>query len=102
MLKLASFRARAIPFSIDFALAGGLFTCLMLGAIAITKYVPALRDWDAGNQVHIEHALAYGTSALEPGFGFLRYFMHPNRQTVHGRIAETIMVEQPGRLSRDE
>jgi uncharacterized RDD family membrane protein YckC len=43
----------------------------------------------------IERALGYGASVLEGGFGFLQYFIHPNRQTVHDRIAETIVVAQP-------
>jgi uncharacterized RDD family membrane protein YckC len=41
-----------------------------------------------------ERALGYGASALEFGFGFLQYFIHPNRRTVHDRIAETIMVQE--------
>ncbi len=40
----------------------------------------------------IERALGYGASALEFGFGFLQYFIHPNRRTVHDRMAETIVV----------
>jgi len=40
----------------------------------------------------LERALGYGASTLELGFGFLQYFIHPNRQTVHDRIAETIVV----------
>jgi uncharacterized RDD family membrane protein YckC len=40
----------------------------------------------------IERALGYGASALEFGFGFIQYFIHPNRRTVHDRIAETIVV----------
>jgi uncharacterized RDD family membrane protein YckC len=40
----------------------------------------------------IERALGYAASSLEAGFGFLQYFTHPNRQTVHDRIAETIVV----------
>lgn len=40
----------------------------------------------------IERALGYAASSLEAGFGFLQYFKHPNRQTVHDRIAETIVV----------
>lgn len=40
----------------------------------------------------VERALGYGASALEGGFGFLQFFIHPNRQTVHDRIAETIVV----------
>lgn len=43
----------------------------------------------------IERALGYGASALEFGFGFLQYFIHPNRRTVHDRIAETIVVADP-------
>ncbi len=42
----------------------------------------------------VERALGYGASALEGGFGFLQYFIHPNHRTVHDRIAETIVVEE--------
>jgi uncharacterized RDD family membrane protein YckC len=42
----------------------------------------------------VERALGYGASALEFGFGFLQYFIHPNRRTVHDRIAETIVVDE--------
>jgi uncharacterized RDD family membrane protein YckC len=40
----------------------------------------------------VERALGYGASFLEFGFGFLQYFIDPNRRTVHDRIAETIVV----------
>jgi uncharacterized RDD family membrane protein YckC len=40
----------------------------------------------------VERALGYGASLLEPGSGFFQYAVHPNRQTVHDRIAETIVV----------
>lgn len=40
----------------------------------------------------VERSLGYGASILEGGFGFIQYFIHPNRQTVHDRIAETIVV----------
>ena len=40
----------------------------------------------------IERALGYGASLLEFGFGFVQYFVHPNRRTVHDRIAETIVI----------
>lgn len=43
----------------------------------------------------IERALAYGASALEAGFGFLQYYLDENRQTVHDRIAKTIVVREP-------
>jgi len=40
----------------------------------------------------VERALGYGFSSLEGGFGFLQYFLHPNRQTLHDRIAETVVL----------
>ncbi|HEY3296240.1 MAG TPA: RDD family protein [bacterium] len=43
----------------------------------------------------LERALGYGASVLEGGFGFVQFFIHPNRQTVHDRIAETIVVKEP-------
>jgi uncharacterized RDD family membrane protein YckC len=47
----------------------------------------------------IERALGYGASALEFGFGFIQYFIHPNKRTVHDRIAETIVVlDAPSKL----
>jgi uncharacterized RDD family membrane protein YckC len=42
----------------------------------------------------VERALGYGASALEAFFGFLQYFIDPNRQTVHDRIAKTIVVSE--------
>jgi uncharacterized RDD family membrane protein YckC len=42
-----------------------------------------------------ERALGYAASFLEAGFGFIQYFFHPNHQTVHDRIAETIVVVRP-------
>ena len=49
----------------------------------------------------VERALGYGASALEFGFGFIQYFIHRNRRTVHDRIAETIVVKEDrgGRVS---
>jgi uncharacterized RDD family membrane protein YckC len=45
----------------------------------------------------VERALGYGFSSLEGGFGFIQYFLHPNRQTLHDRIAETVVIrERPG------
>ncbi len=46
----------------------------------------------------IERTLGYAASSLEAGFGFFQYFTHPNHQTVHDRIAETIVVV--GRASK--
>ncbi len=42
----------------------------------------------------IERALGYAAASLEFGFGFLQYFIHPNRRTVQDRIAETIVVRE--------
>jgi uncharacterized RDD family membrane protein YckC len=46
----------------------------------------------------IERAIGYAASFLEAGFGFIQYFTHPNHQTVHDRIAETIVVAIPRRV----
>jgi len=48
----------------------------------------------------LERALGYGASVLEGGFGFVQFFIHPNRQTVHDRIAETIVVKESRRMPR--
>jgi uncharacterized RDD family membrane protein YckC len=42
----------------------------------------------------MERALGYGASALEGGFGFVQFFINRNRQCVHDRIAETIVVDE--------
>ena len=41
----------------------------------------------------IERSLGYGASFLEGGFGFFQYYIHPNGQTVHDKIAETIVIK---------
>jgi uncharacterized RDD family membrane protein YckC len=46
-----------------------------------------LSFWDS-----LERGLGYGASVLEFGFGFVQFFIHPNRRTVHDRIAETIVI----------
>jgi len=42
----------------------------------------------------IERSLGYGAAALEFGFGFLQFFIHPNRRTAQDRLAETIVVKE--------
>jgi len=42
----------------------------------------------------IERALGYAAAALECGFGFAQFFIHPYRRTVQDRIAETIVVKE--------
>lgn len=44
----------------------------------------------------IERALGYGAAALELGFGFLQYFIHPYRRCAQDRLAETIVVTEAG------
>jgi uncharacterized RDD family membrane protein YckC len=59
----------------------------LLGIRVVSLVHERLGFWHA-----VERALGYGASALEFGFGFVQYFIHPNRRTVHDRIAETIVV----------
>jgi len=42
----------------------------------------------------IERALGYGAAALEFGFGFVQFFVHPFRRTAQDRLAETIVVKE--------
>lgn len=141
---LASFGARAIAFSIDFALAAISFAAIAVSSILIGIelgwiHEDAHVDFDPFHHEHwpslayfvvfiaasnyigngatigkrlmkiravslvhrrlslwhsIERALGYGASALEAFFGFFRYFVHPNRRTVHDRIAETIVISE--------
>ena len=68
----------------------------LLGIRVVSLVYQRLGLWHS-----IERALGYAASALEFGFGFLQYFVHPNRRTVHDRIAETIVVVErrsPARL----
>jgi uncharacterized RDD family membrane protein YckC len=141
--RLASFKARAIAFVIDFFAAFVLFAAIFilgarllssLGLLKIETNVNVEFDlhhwysiifvvlyfglstyfgngktfgkWLVGIRVvslahermslwhSFERALGYGASALEFGFGFIQYFIHPNRRTVHDRIAETIVVKE--------
>jgi uncharacterized RDD family membrane protein YckC len=60
---------------------------LRIRVVSLKK--PKITFWQA-----IERALGYGASSLEGGFGFVQYFIHHNRQCVHDRIAETIVVNE--------
>ncbi len=42
----------------------------------------------------IERALGYGAAALEFGFGFAQFVIHPFRRTAQDRLAETIVVTE--------
>jgi len=59
----------------------------LLGIRVLSLHGTRLHLWTS-----LERFLGYGASMLEFGFGFLQFFLHPNRQTVHDRIAETIVV----------
>lgn len=60
---------------------------LKIRVVSITH--PQMTFWQS-----IERALGYGASILECGFGFIQFFINPNRRTVHDRIAETIVVDE--------
>ena len=76
----------------------GLFTYLgngqTLGKRLLGIRVVSLVDEKMSLWQSFERALGYGASALELGFGFIQYFVHPNRRTVHDRIAETIVIKE--------
>jgi len=44
----------------------------------------------------VERALGYGAAALEAGFGFIQFFIHPYRRCAQDRLAETIVVTERG------
>jgi uncharacterized RDD family membrane protein YckC len=63
-----------------------------LGIRAVSLVHKRLSLWHS-----VERALGYGASMLEGGFGFVQYFVHQDRRTVHDRIAETIVVSESKR-----
>jgi uncharacterized RDD family membrane protein YckC len=44
----------------------------------------------------VERALGYGAAALEGGFGFYQFFLHPYHRCAQDRLAETIVVTERG------
>ena len=50
---------------------------------------PHLTFWHS-----VERALGYGAAALELGFGFVQFFIHPYRRCAQDRLAETIVVSE--------
>lgn len=61
----------------------------LLGVRVVSLTHPRLSFWQS-----VERGLGYGASALEGGFGFLQYFLNPNHQCAHDRLAETIVVRE--------
>ena len=46
----------------------------------------------------LERTLGYGASLLEGGFGFFQYFLYPNHDCAHDRLAETVVISLPRKL----
>lgn len=67
----------------------------LLGIRVVSLIHARLSFWHS-----MERALGYGASMLELGFGFLQYFINPNKRTVHDRIADTIVVRDPARWKK--
>jgi uncharacterized RDD family membrane protein YckC len=44
----------------------------------------------------VERALGYAAAALEGGFGFIQFFIHPYRRCAQDRLAETMVVTELG------
>lgn len=65
-----------------------------LGKWLMKVRIVSLTHDEMGWWQSIERALGYGASLLEGGFGFLQFFINRNRQTVHDRIAETIVIDE--------
>lgn len=59
----------------------------LFGIRVVSLVHPTITLWHS-----TERALGYAASLLEFGFGFVQFFIHPNRRTVHDRIAETVVV----------
>ena len=47
----------------------------------------------------VERALGYGVAALELGFGFVQFFIHPYRRCAQDRLAETIVITERSYLA---
>lgn len=75
-----------------FALIVALTNGLTLGKWLTGIRIVSLRHERISFWHSIERALGYGASLLEGGSGFVQYGIHPNKQTVHDRIAETIVI----------
>jgi uncharacterized RDD family membrane protein YckC len=60
---------------------------ILLGIRVVSLTHDRLSFWQS-----VERGLGYGASALEGGLGFVQYFLNPNHQCAHDRLAETIVV----------
>ncbi len=85
-----------------FGLAVWMSNGLTIGKRLMQIRILSLRDENITLWQAIERALGYGASAIEAGFGFFQYFLHPNRACVHDRIAETIVVKEPWQKKKEK
>lgn len=77
-----------------FSLTNCIWNGRTLGKRLLGIRVLSIRHGEMSLSRSIRRALAYSVSFVTFGLGFLEYFRHPNRQTVHDRIAETIVVKE--------
>lgn len=47
----------------------------------------------------LDRAIGYAVSSVVAGFGFIQYFTRPNHQTIHDRIAQTIVIRDRSRAA---
>lgn len=83
-----------LEFTVYFAIALKLGKGQTIGKWLMKARVVSLTHSEVGWWQSTERALGYGASLLEGGFGFVQFFMNRNQQTVHDRIAETIVVDE--------
>jgi uncharacterized RDD family membrane protein YckC len=97
-LPLASFRARLGAYAIDIFL-----VCGICGVIEVLLRLPEIRHPHANVHIEINPFHSWSLAVLALYYGLSTYWghgqtlgkLHPNRQTVHDRIAETIVVAEP-------
>jgi uncharacterized RDD family membrane protein YckC len=92
--KVSELAESALYFAVAMKISNGQ----TIGKWVMKIRVVSLTQHRMGWWQSIERALGYGASLLEGGFGFFQYYLNRNRQTVHDRIAETIVLYegQPG------
>ena len=90
----AEYVKELVESTLYFAVALKLSKGQTVGKWLMKLRVVSLTHDEMGWWQSIERSLGYSASLLEGGFGFLQFFINRNRQTVHDRIAETIVVDE--------